>query len=90
MNGKAPKVLVNTSATHNFVPEDEAKRLELQASKKGGWLKAVNSAAKPSHGVARGVTMNIGSWEGSVNFTVAPMDDFKIEPMLALPNHTKV
>ena len=47
MNGKAPKVLVDTSATHNFVPEDEAKRLELQASKEGGFLKTVNSAAKP-------------------------------------------
>ncbi|RVW64250.1 Retrovirus-related Pol polyprotein from transposon 17.6 [Vitis vinifera] len=33
---------------------------------------------KPSHGVARGVTMHIGSWEGRVDFTVAPMDDFKM------------
>ena len=61
VNGKATKALVDISATHNFVSEDEAKRLELQASKEGGWLKAVNSAAKPSHGVARGVTMHIGS-----------------------------
>ncbi|RVW74600.1 hypothetical protein CK203_050921 [Vitis vinifera] len=54
------------------------KKARAQASKEGGWLKAVNSAAKPSHGVARGVTMHIGSWEGRVNFTVAPMDDFKM------------
>ncbi|RVW75349.1 hypothetical protein CK203_010321 [Vitis vinifera] len=54
VNGKATKALVDTGATHNFVSEDEARRLELQASKEGGWLKAVNSAAKPSHGVARG------------------------------------
>ncbi|RVW19712.1 Retrovirus-related Pol polyprotein from transposon 17.6 [Vitis vinifera] len=74
----ATKALVDTGATHNFVSEDEARRLELQASKEGGWLKAVNSAAKPSHGVARGVTMHIGSWEGRVDFTVAPMDDFKM------------
>ncbi|RVW44493.1 Retrovirus-related Pol polyprotein from transposon 17.6 [Vitis vinifera] len=78
VNGKATKALVDTGATHNFVSEDEARRLELQASKEGGWLKAVNSAAKPSHGVARGVTMHIGSWEGRVDFTVAPMDDFKM------------
>ncbi|RVW96014.1 RNA-directed DNA polymerase-like [Vitis vinifera] len=78
VNGKATKALVDTGAIHNFVSEDEAKRLELQASKKGGWLKAVNSTAKPSHGVARGVTMHIGSWKGRVNFTVAPMDDFKM------------
>ncbi|RVW98487.1 hypothetical protein CK203_026802 [Vitis vinifera] len=72
VNGKATKALVDTGATHNFVSEDEARRLELQASKEGGWLKAVNSAAKPSHGVARGVTMHIGSWEGRVDFTVHP------------------
>ena len=81
VNGKATKALVDTgvtSVTHNFVLEDETKRLELQASKEGGWLKAVNSTAKPSHGVARGVTMHIGSWEGRVDFIVAPMDDFKM------------
>ncbi|RVW43719.1 Retrovirus-related Pol polyprotein from transposon 412 [Vitis vinifera] len=73
----ATKALVDTGATSNFVSEDEAKRLELQASK-GGWLKAVNSAAKPSHEVVRGVTMHIGSWKGRVDFTVALMDDFKM------------
>ncbi|RVW25255.1 Transposon Tf2-2 polyprotein [Vitis vinifera] len=78
VNGKATKALVDTGVTHNFVSEDEARRLELQASKEGGWLKAVNSAAKPSHGVVRGVTMHIGSWEGMVDFTVAPIDDFKM------------
>ena len=35
-NGKATKTLVDTSATHNFVSKDKAKRLELQASKEGG------------------------------------------------------
>ncbi|RVW62481.1 hypothetical protein CK203_063918 [Vitis vinifera] len=45
---------------------------------KGGCLKADNSVAKPSHRVARGVTMHIGSWKGRVDFTVAPMDDFKM------------
>ena len=78
VNGKATKALVDTGAAHNFVSEDEARGLELQASKEEGWLKAVNSAAKPSHGVARRVTMHIGSWEGRVDFTVAPMDDFKM------------
>ncbi|RVW66305.1 Transposon Ty3-I Gag-Pol polyprotein [Vitis vinifera] len=69
---KATKALVDTGATHNFVSEDEAKRLELKASKEGGWLKTVNSAAKPSHGVTHGVTMHTISWEGKVDFTMTP------------------
>ena len=76
VNRKATKALVDTGATHNFVSQDEAKR--FQASKEGGWLKAVNSTAKPSHGVARGVAMHIGSWKGRVDFIVAPMDYFKM------------
>ena len=78
VNGMSTKAMIDTGATHNFVSEEEARRLKLQTSKEAGWLKAVTSATKPSQGVARGVTMKIGSWEGKVNFMVAPMDDFKI------------
>ena len=78
VNGKATKTLVDTGATDNFVSKNEAKRLKLQASKEGDWLKAVNLAAKPSHKVARGVTMHIRSWEGKIDFIVAPMDNFKM------------
>ena len=46
VNGKATKALVDTGATHNFVSEDETKRLELQASKEGGWFKAVDYYSK--------------------------------------------
>ena len=34
VNEKLTKALVDIGATHNIVLEDEAKRLELQASKK--------------------------------------------------------
>ena len=78
VNGMSAKAMIDTGATHNFVSEEEARRLKLRTSKEVGWLKAVNSVVKPSQGVARGVTMKIGSWEGKIDFTVAPMDDFKI------------
>ena len=52
---------MDTGATHYFVSEDEAKRLEIQISKERGWLKAINSATKPSHGVAGKVAIRIGS-----------------------------
>ena len=78
VNGMSAKAMIDTCATHNFVSEEEARTLKLQTSMEAGWLKEVNSAAKPSQGVARGVTMKIGPWEGKIDFTVAPMDEFKI------------
>ena len=78
VNRKATKALVDSSATHNFVSEDKTKKLELQASKEGGQLKAINLVSKPSHEVARRVAMHIGSWEGRVDFTMTLMDYFKI------------
>ena len=78
VNGMSAKAMIDTGATHNFVSDEEVRRLKLQTFKEAGWLKAVNSVAKPSQGVAREVTMKIGPWEGKIDFTVAPMDDFKI------------
>ncbi|KAJ4717218.1 Retrotransposon protein, putative, Ty3-gypsy subclass [Melia azedarach] len=72
------KALVDTGASHNFVQVDEAKRLGLKVTNKGGTMKAVNSAAKPIKGVARKVETTIGEWRGPVDWSVVPMDDHKI------------
>ncbi|GJT50986.1 ATP-binding cassette subfamily C member 8 [Tanacetum coccineum] len=40
--------------------------------------KAVNSPAKAIHGVAKDVQGKIGEWEGTIDFSVVPMDDFKV------------
>ncbi|KAK2990721.1 hypothetical protein RJ640_003789 [Escallonia rubra] len=78
LNGKPTQVMVDTGATHNFVTMEEAKRLGLKVVGGEGWLKSVNTNAKPLHGVARQVEMCLGSWRGLVDFSVAPMDDFKV------------
>nr|XP_048324599.1 uncharacterized protein LOC125420961 [Ziziphus jujuba var. spinosa] len=78
INGVLTKALVDTGATHNFLSVDEAQRLGVKASKEGGSMKAVNSAAKPIHGVARGVQATIREWVGQLNLSVVPMDDFKV------------
>ncbi|GJS21720.1 hypothetical protein Tco_0450352 [Tanacetum coccineum] len=43
-----------------------------------GTIKAVNSLAKPIQGVAKDVRANIREWEGTIDLSVVPMDDFKV------------
>ncbi|KAL9440885.1 hypothetical protein AB3S75_019543 [Citrus x aurantiifolia] len=47
INGHAMCMLLDTGAMHNFISEDEAKRLGLKVTKEKGTIKAVNSPAKP-------------------------------------------
>ncbi len=62
------RALVNTGATHNFISEGKAKRLGLKTERDTSRIKAVNSAAKPIHGIAKGVELQIGGWKGTTNF----------------------
>ncbi|GJW46555.1 gag-aspartyl protease domain-containing protein [Tanacetum coccineum] len=70
--------LVDSGVTRNFVADDEAKRLGINATKGGGTIKAVNSPAKAIHGVAKDVRAKIEEWEGTIDLSVVSMDDFKV------------
>ncbi|GJT21152.1 retrovirus-related pol polyprotein from transposon TNT 1-94 [Tanacetum coccineum] len=78
INGVKVCALVDSGATHNFVADDEAKRLGINATKGSGTIKAVNSLAKAIHGVAKDVWGKIGEWEGMIDLLVVPIDDFKV------------
>ncbi|KAH9688170.1 Endonuclease [Citrus sinensis] len=78
VNGQSVRALLDTGATHNFVSVDEAKCLGLKATKEGGTTKAVNSPAKPIAGIAQGVHLTLGTWSGKLDFSIVPMDDFKM------------
>ncbi|GKD56642.1 putative retrotransposon gag domain, aspartic peptidase domain protein [Tanacetum coccineum] len=59
INGVKVCALVDSGATHNFVADDEAKRLGINATKGRRTLKAVNSLAKAIHGVAKDIQAKI-------------------------------
>lgn len=54
--------MVDTGATHNFIAGIEVERLGLSLEKETSYIKAVNSAAQPIHGVARLVPLKVSSW----------------------------
>ncbi|CAN6472639.1 unnamed protein product [Victoria cruziana] len=78
VNGRSTTAMVDTGAMHNFVSVEEAKRLGLTLEKGELRIKAVNSEAKPICGVARDVAVKIENWSGKANFSVAPIDDYKM------------
>ncbi|GFZ06826.1 hypothetical protein Acr_18g0009960 [Actinidia rufa] len=78
VRGFNTRALIDTGASHNFIEVKEAKRLGLQLKEEQGWIKAVNTEARPIYGVARGVRLHFGNWCGQVDFTVVPMDDYPI------------
>ncbi|GMP96669.1 hypothetical protein CsSME_00045206 [Camellia sinensis var. sinensis] len=76
--GRRPRVMVDTGASHNFIKAEEAKRLGLKLDKGQGWMKTVNTKAKPVDGMARGIELHLGGWRGKVNFSITSLDDYDV------------
>ena len=78
MNENGAEGMLDSGATHNFVPDQMVQRLDLKVSKCPSKIKAVNSEAKPVLGIAYGVKFKVGEWIGNVNFLVMELDDFDV------------
>ncbi|KAF2294356.1 hypothetical protein GH714_009610 [Hevea brasiliensis] len=70
--------LVDTGATDNFVADTLVTRFKITVQADAGKIKAVNSQALNTVGVARGVSYQMGPWNGKIDFTVTPLDDFDV------------
>ncbi|XP_070039913.1 uncharacterized protein [Nicotiana tomentosiformis] len=78
INNKPAQAMVDTGATHNFVTEAAAKRLELKLAPTNSHVKTVNAEVQNARGVANGVGVKLGTWKGMANFIVTAMDIFDI------------
>ncbi|KAK2998242.1 hypothetical protein RJ639_023921 [Escallonia herrerae] len=89
VNGKAIKAMVDTGATHNYISSTEVERLGLTLETRCRRVKAINSATQPEAGIARSVLIKVGPYEGRNNFSIVPMDDFKLILGLEFLRNTK-
>ncbi|XP_049397342.1 protein DNA-DAMAGE INDUCIBLE 1-like [Solanum stenotomum] len=80
INGKPACALVDTGAEVNLMTKKAATRLGLSYSSSNAQLRTVNAPPTPVSGVAHGVSITLGEWQGKTNFTVAPLDLFDIIP----------
>ncbi|XP_010531750.2 PREDICTED: uncharacterized protein LOC104807978, partial [Tarenaya hassleriana] len=78
IRGKLVPAMFDTGASHNFMDVGEASRLKLKVDGNGGTVKAVNSPAQTASGLVRDVRIRIGDWTGKTDFTILPMDDFRV------------
>ncbi|CAL1372649.1 unnamed protein product [Linum trigynum] len=79
LNQRKTKALVDTGASCNLLDVGEAQRLGITyEKKKRGWMKATNSRATRTHGVARQVPLKLGGWTGVADFEVVSLDDYQV------------
>ncbi|KAE8692578.1 hypothetical protein F3Y22_tig00110831pilonHSYRG00013 [Hibiscus syriacus] len=70
--------VINALKAKSLTPSSSNGLMYVEASVSKGWLKTVNTQAVALYGMARGVELRLGSWKGQVNFSVIPIDDFKV------------
>lgn len=75
VNVRFTTLMIDIDIIHNFISVEDVKRLSLTIQKGELHMKAVNSEVKSIYGVTYDVTINIVSWSGNVNLSVAMTDD---------------
>ncbi|KAA0035435.1 uncharacterized protein E5676_scaffold862G00070 [Cucumis melo var. makuwa] len=79
INKKQTKsTMIDSSATHNFITEAEARRLRLRWEKDSRRMKVVNFVALPIVELVKRTTIKLGGWKDPVDFLVVKMDDFDV------------
>ena len=68
--------LIDSSATHNFIVDQEAQRLGFTIEKDPEKMKAVNFEALPIMEVSKRVPLKLEPWLGEMDLVMVRMDDF--------------
>lgn len=69
INGRPARAMVDSGAEVNIMTKTAAERLRLNFVPSNTHLKTVNAPSTPVCGVAQGVSITLGKWQGKTNFT---------------------
>lgn len=78
VNGYQISTIVKTGATHSLVAEKIVITLGLSVVRHLSCIKVVNFEAQVMWGMAYGVKVFIGNWDGKMDLMVVPLDDFNL------------
>ncbi|XP_027769932.1 uncharacterized protein LOC107009291 [Solanum pennellii] len=78
INGRPARAIVDTGAEVTIMTKTTATSLGLRYSPSNTQLRTVNAPPTPVNGVAHGVSITLGEWQGKTNFIVAPLDLFDV------------
>ena len=78
INGNIARALVDTGAEVNVMTKTAATRLGLRYTASNTQIRTVNASPTPIVGVAHGVNITVGDWQGKTKFIVAPINMFDV------------
>ncbi|XP_060196262.1 uncharacterized protein LOC132625679 [Lycium barbarum] len=90
VNGKPIKAMIDTGATHKYLATTEVERLGLVVGKGKGRVKAINSPPQLVGGIAKGVRVKMGPYEGKFDLRVVIIDDFDLIVGLEFMRQTNI
>ncbi|XP_075110992.1 uncharacterized protein LOC107828618 [Nicotiana tabacum] len=89
VNGKPIGAMIDTGANHNYLASTQAEHLGLVVGKGRGHVKAINSPPQLVGGIAKELSVKLGSYEGKFNLRVVIIDDFELIVGLEFLRQTK-
>ena len=78
VNGKPTRGLVDTGAEVNVMTKTAEMRLGLRYTASNAQIRTINASPTPIIGVAHGVNITVGDWQGKTKFIVAPINLFDV------------
>ena len=68
---------IDLGATHNFISDQKARRMELKVERGSSKMKAINSETLPIVGVLKIVSLKLRAWLREMDLLGVYMDDFE-------------